>query len=412
MCNCNNTPLCSNNDCSCPVKDLSTDCVLYTGEDLACSGIKSQTILTDLIQQLDDFICNIETQQPTLNIVNVGTGAGVYKGIVGSNRQLRSIKSPDGSVGVAVSPNGNEIHLTANSAELIDKISLSFDWKNNGFIAYRTTEDLPRLVTNTEYLRKGFIGFYKPILVGTVVEHPLIQIGVDFYSPILIEAIVQNLGVKIKNFDKIADLSPVLVISKYTNTEPRKDKNPQPIPDSTTGEVFPNTVYRKGSFKFSEDNDPVRLTRVPIQAQYQVIDFGQEHYFKTSKKLQTTGALASDPDFRVCDPPIRTRACAARYSTIGDIGGVIGEGSSSTSKVGKSTSFVYLQFHIEITVDGEKIISKPLGKLKMILTMAIDLSQNPESPGFEPIPLGTTIPYDYLINEPHKPKTTIRYKHT
>ena len=107
-----------------------------------------------------------------------------------------------------------------------------------------------------------------------------------------------------------------------------------------------------------------------------------------------------------------TRGCAARYSTIGGIGGVIKEITSSTSKVGKATSFVYLQFHIEITVDGEKIISKPLGKLKMILTMAIDTEQNPETPGFEPIPHGITIPYDYLINETHKPKTSIRYKHT
>ena len=54
---CNQQPLCNQNDCSCPVKDLSTDCVLYTGADLTCSGIKSQTILTELIQQLDEFIC-------------------------------------------------------------------------------------------------------------------------------------------------------------------------------------------------------------------------------------------------------------------------------------------------------------------------------------------------------------------
>ena len=64
MCNCGNTTTsictstCTTADCACPIKDLSTDCVLYTGNDLACSGIKKGTILTELIQQLDTYICD------------------------------------------------------------------------------------------------------------------------------------------------------------------------------------------------------------------------------------------------------------------------------------------------------------------------------------------------------------------
>lgn len=394
MCNCNNKPLCSNNDCSCPVKDLSTDCVLYTGEDLACSGIKSQTILTDLIQQLDTFICNIGGQ-PTLNIVNVGTGAGVYKGAVGNDRQLRSIKSPDGSVGVALSSNGNEIHLTANSAELIDKISLTFDWKNNLITTTKLRGDLPVGITDSVYKRTGYIGFKKPILVGTEVEHPLI----NGFEPILIEAEVYNLGVNIKNFDKIVDLNPVLVISKYTHTKKRENKNPEPIPGSTTGELFPEITFRKGSFKISADNDPVRLTRVPIQAQYQVIDFGQEHYFATNETFQLTGIPIENNTLKKL---VKTRGNGFSYTSLTD--------ESLRNKYRISKAFVYLQFHIEIDVNGEKILSKPLGKLKMILSVPV-VEPTSGIPGNVFLP-GETVSYDYLAATNQDSVTTIRYKHS
>lgn len=62
-----------NPGCSCPIKDLSTDCVLYTGDDLECSGIPQNTILTDLIQQLDSFICNLVSQVSNINIDVDGT---------------------------------------------------------------------------------------------------------------------------------------------------------------------------------------------------------------------------------------------------------------------------------------------------------------------------------------------------
>jgi hypothetical protein len=88
---CNQPKLCVTNDCSCPVKDLSTDCILYTGDDLTCSGIKNKTILTDLIQQLDEFICNL-TVYPTV-LISVGTGTSIYKGVdLQGRKEIRTIK--------------------------------------------------------------------------------------------------------------------------------------------------------------------------------------------------------------------------------------------------------------------------------------------------------------------------------
>lgn len=115
---CNQPPLCAPNDCSCPIKDLSTDCVLYTGNDLACSGIKSQTILTELIQQLDEFICTlVEQSLDALSLINIGTGANVYKGLdLLGRREIRRINA----VGdlVTVTQNTNDISVSIDEKEL------------------------------------------------------------------------------------------------------------------------------------------------------------------------------------------------------------------------------------------------------------------------------------------------------
>lgn len=81
MCNkCNSsTTICSpTTSCSCPVKDLSTDCVQYTGNDLAYSGIKKGTILTEFLQQLDNFVKNTIEQSPPVYINDFTVGSVLY----------------------------------------------------------------------------------------------------------------------------------------------------------------------------------------------------------------------------------------------------------------------------------------------------------------------------------------------
>lgn len=67
-------------ECSCPVKDLSTDCVQYTGDDLACSGIKKGTILTEFLQQLDEFICGAISQSAVGYVPYTGAVTNVNLG--------------------------------------------------------------------------------------------------------------------------------------------------------------------------------------------------------------------------------------------------------------------------------------------------------------------------------------------
>jgi len=91
---CNQPPLCAPNDCSCPIKDLSTDCILYTGPNLPCSGIESKTILTDLIEQLDEFICTKVEQTSTLvTLINVGEGEEIYAGDNLLGKKIRTIQT-------------------------------------------------------------------------------------------------------------------------------------------------------------------------------------------------------------------------------------------------------------------------------------------------------------------------------
>lgn len=119
MCNtttcytCNQPSICAPNDCSCPVKDLSTDCVLYTGNDLGCSGIKSQTILTDLIQQLDQFICDkVQEIAQTLVLINIGSGANIYRGVdLQGRKEIRSINASGDLVTVTENPDTITISL-------------------------------------------------------------------------------------------------------------------------------------------------------------------------------------------------------------------------------------------------------------------------------------------------------------
>ena len=415
---CNQQPLCESNDCSCPVKDLSTDCVLYTGADLACSGIKSGTILTDLIEQLDAFICQVLGEpvpvrtpitpstpvapQQSFGLINIGDGMQSYRipdaqtNLQGL-KEIRTLKSVSDSISVNVSSSGNEIEISETAVEVLKKISMSFDWKNSINSTKKKPESPTEGVTDSHYKRNGYIGFKKPYLDSNTnqVVHPQVFEG---RKPILIEADIYNLGVKITDFDKISKYSPVLVISKYTPTTKKHTYSPVLIPGSQL-EYFPETTYRKGSFKFSKDNDPVRLTRVPIKKGYQVIDFGQEHYFKTSQDFQYRPELG-EVAFRKI---LETRGTKKRYSQSRQTYAQ-GEAGFSGKYNNLDSAFVYLQFHIEITVDKVKYISPALGKLKMIANLP---SPARKSFGYKP---GSVVPFFYM--KEYGEYTTIKFKHT
>lgn len=105
-CNCNQIDPCSptpcaegDTSCNCVQKDMSTDCSVYTGDDLTCSGILKNTVLTTVIQQLDEFICTVRDEillyvAQVTTLLNIGGGAEVFKQANGlGNKELRTIVS-------------------------------------------------------------------------------------------------------------------------------------------------------------------------------------------------------------------------------------------------------------------------------------------------------------------------------
>lgn len=276
--------------------------------------------------------------------------------------------------------------FVATPSQILNQLEMSFDWKRGSRFVSNQIEDLPKGFTNNIYQRTGYVSYYKPTKQGNSVVH--------LPGTKLFQTIVSNLGINVKGFSTIKDYSPTVVISKYTPTTKKEANGPELIPGSIN-EYFPEITYRKGSYKFSEDNDPVRLTRVPIQAKYQVIDFGQEHYFKTSLSVNFTPSFTSGRIFG-------TRGAAYRYSNIITNYSENEAGFSGSSVFHNKTS-VYLQFHIEITVNGVKYLSKPLGRLKMSLSIYLTPF---EVYNYGP---GDTVPYNFA--ELSGRETRISFKH-
>lgn len=100
-CGCNNTTPCpSEVDCACKVI-ITTDCVTLK-EDLPCSNILKGQTETEVLKQLDAYICErFEADKSFFQIVNIGGGLEIYKGPTSlGKKQLRTLKSANSSVAI------------------------------------------------------------------------------------------------------------------------------------------------------------------------------------------------------------------------------------------------------------------------------------------------------------------------
>lgn len=80
-CGCNQTNTCAPDPCSCPIF-ISSDCVNNVTEDLTCSNILKGQTLSEVLVQLDEFICTkFDSVTNFFNLINVGTGSEIYKGV-------------------------------------------------------------------------------------------------------------------------------------------------------------------------------------------------------------------------------------------------------------------------------------------------------------------------------------------
>jgi hypothetical protein len=232
---------------------------------------------------------------------------------------------------------------------LINSLDLQVLWKMGDYHETRNSNQLPRLVTNNIYTRNGFVGYNDPIVSNGILEHPSVLFDLDAGpTPMpcrLLEVDIQNLIVDIKNFDKISAFNPKLHLARYTHTKSKGISNLYP-------EVHHNTHWRKGSFKISKKDTLVRPHTIPLHKGYQIIDFGQEHYFKTDHEYSSTGNVET-PSF------LYARNLLRRTSQSRDYKGVL-----------ENRAFLYFELHVSIEINGKKLISKALTRFKMQLEMS------------------------------------------
>ena len=152
---CNPAPCQEPQDCSCPTI-LKTDCSTYSGDDLECSGIKKGTILTELIQQLDAFICEkVNDITNALTLKNIGLGAKIYKGVDFLGRkELRTIIAVGDLVTVTENPNDLTIDIDEEDlGDFVVENQLTYSTANVG-VGASVYKDSTTVGNNTQFNHK------------------------------------------------------------------------------------------------------------------------------------------------------------------------------------------------------------------------------------------------------------------
>lgn len=112
---------CPTEPCDCPVKDLSTDCSIYKGDDIICRDIvvvKNNTILSQALRDIVAWVCiKFQEVQNYFRIINVGVGSEIYAGnnLIGE-KKLRKLNS--NSPILTITQNTEDITFSVDDTEL------------------------------------------------------------------------------------------------------------------------------------------------------------------------------------------------------------------------------------------------------------------------------------------------------
>lgn len=106
---------CFQAECGCTYK-VDTDCITYSGEDLTCSSIPSTTNLSEVLEGLDNYICDVKDLIGSLQISNVGSGAESFKGInVTGVREFRTLVSTEPNLTITEGTNTIDFDIAESS---------------------------------------------------------------------------------------------------------------------------------------------------------------------------------------------------------------------------------------------------------------------------------------------------------
>lgn len=116
---CNQCP--TTEPCDCAVKDLATDCIVFTNDDIECDSvvvIAKNTILSDALANIVSWSCTkFSNIEKFFRIINTGIGAEIFSGInLLGEKKLRKIKSASSII--TVTQNTDDISLGIDSISL------------------------------------------------------------------------------------------------------------------------------------------------------------------------------------------------------------------------------------------------------------------------------------------------------
>lgn len=151
-------------DCTCPVKDLSTDCILYTGTTvLSHIGTQPKTLGTQVLININKALGDLKDSLGTyFQLSNVGVGANVYKGNTQTGvRELRTIVQ---GTNVVVTENTDDITISVPNATeaLAGSIEIATQAETNA-----GTDDT-RAVTPLKLQQYLLSGSFLPVASTTV----------------------------------------------------------------------------------------------------------------------------------------------------------------------------------------------------------------------------------------------------
>lgn len=126
MSKCNCIPL---ESCECPIKDLSTDCVIYKGYELPNTDIVTGDDITTVIKKIDDRFTTIEKSTDIMKpkITNVGSGERIYSGEDAQGYSMLRTLKPTGKI---------TLTTTSNSIEIGAEFTPELENKGNGIGIY------------------------------------------------------------------------------------------------------------------------------------------------------------------------------------------------------------------------------------------------------------------------------------
>lgn len=242
---------------------------------------------------------------------------------------------------------------TVNYQLLVDSLNITLGWKKGKPSATKTKEQLPKGITNYPdasqaiFKRTGYIGYLDPKVSDNELVYDDYVQGVDTYVAKVIEADILNLIVDIADFDKIKNYQPKLVFSRYTPSRIKHTNHPK---EKAPGVYFPERTIKTGKYRISKAENPARPNYLPLSVPYNVVDFGQEHYFSIDSKY------IMNPDNE--NPIITPRGIGKKNFNFN-------KNKVTERNYLEYYTYLYMETQIEITVSGIKYLSVPLSRFKM-----------------------------------------------